>query len=199
MCGYNVSLTLNFQSFDGEYVRRLTEGDPQVSDHFTSYFGELLSLKLRMRVRSPQLVEDIKQETLLRVLETLRRKGGIEHPERFGAFVNAVSNNVMLELLRGERRHDQLNEGVEPQDRSIDLDAPLVTGERKRHVADVLAELPEKDRALLRMVFLEEKDRSEICREFHVDNEYLRVLLHRAKWRFRLLYSKRVNEGYSGG
>ena len=199
MCGYNVSLTLDFQSFDSEYVRRLTEGDSQVSDHFTAYFGKLLSLKLRMRVRSPQLAEDIRQETLLRVLETLRRKGGIEHPERFGAFVNAVSNNVMLELLRGERRHDQLNEGAEPQDRSIDLDAPLVTGERKRHVAEVLAELPEKDRALLRMIFLEEKDRTEVCREFQVDGEYLRVLLHRAKWRFRNKYSQRVNKGYPGG
>lgn len=190
---------MNFQSFNGEYVRRLTEGDPQVSEHFTSYFGELLSLKLRVRVRSPQLAEDIKQETLLRVLQTLRNKGGIEHPERFGAFVNAVSNNVMLELLRGERRHDQLDEGADPPDRSVDLDAPLVTGERKRHVAEVLAELPEKDRTLLRMVFLEEKDRADICREFKVDGEYLRVLLHRAKWRFRNLYSKRVSEGYPGG
>jgi RNA polymerase sigma-70 factor (ECF subfamily) len=190
---------LNFQSFDREYVRRLTEGDPEVSEHFTSYFGELLSLKLRVRVRSPELAEDIKQETLLRVLQTLRNKGGIEHPERFGAFVNAVSNNVMLELLRGERRHDQLAEGADPQDRSVDLDAPLVTSERKQQVAEVLAELPDKDRALLRMVFLEEKDRAEICRAFQVDGEYLRVLLHRAKWRFRNVYSKRVNEGYPRG
>jgi len=191
--GYNVSLTLNFHSFDGEYVRRLTEGDPLVSDHFSAYFGELLSLKLRVRVRSPQLAEDIKQETLLRVLQTLRQKGGVEHPERFGAFVNAVSNNVLLEMLRGARRHDQIDEGAEPQDRSVDLDAALVTRERKTQVHAILAELPEKDRELLRMVFLEEQDRTEVCRRFQVDGEYLRVLLHRAKWRFRNLYSKRLS------
>jgi RNA polymerase sigma-70 factor (ECF subfamily) len=191
--GYNVSLTLNFHSFDGEYVRRLTEGDPLVSDHFSAYFGELLSLKLRVRVRSPQLAEDIKQETLLRVLQTLRQKGGVEHPERFGAFVNAVSNNVLLEMLRGARRHDQIDEDAEPQDRSVDLDAALVTRERKTQVHAILAELPEKDRELLRMVFLEEQDRTEVCRRFQVDGEYLRVLLHRAKWRFRNLYSKRLS------
>jgi RNA polymerase sigma-70 factor (ECF subfamily) len=52
-------------------------------------------------------------------------------------------------------------------------------------VRKVLADLPEKDRALLRMVFLEEGDRSAISRHFQVDNDYLRVLLHRAKERFR--------------
>lgn len=35
------------------------------------------------------------------------------------------------------------------------------------------------------MVFLEEGDRSAISRHFQVDNDYLRVLLHRAKERFR--------------
>jgi len=139
------------------------------------------------------LAEDIKQETLLRVLQTLRQKGGVEHPERFGAFVNAVSNNVLLEMLRGARRHDQIDEDAEPQDRSVDLDAALVTRERKTQVHAILAELPEKDRELLRMVFLEEQDRTEVCRRFQVDGEYLRVLLHRAKWRFRNLYSKRLS------
>ncbi len=189
---YNENLRLNFHSFDDQYVRRLTEGDPLIADHFTAYFGELLTLKLRMRVRSPQVIEDIKQETLLRVLQTLRNKGGVEHPERFGAFVNAVANNVMLEMLRAEQRHDPMEEGADPPDLSVDLDAPLVTRERKRDVDSVLSELPEKDRLLLRMVFLEEADRQEVCRRFQVDGEYLRVLLHRAKWRFRNLYAKRI-------
>jgi RNA polymerase sigma-70 factor, ECF subfamily len=34
-------------------------------------------------------------------------------------------------------------------------------------------------------VFLEEGERSEICERLKVDGDYLRVLLHRAKERFR--------------
>ena len=45
------------------------------------------------------MIEDIRQETFLRVLVTLRRKHGLEHPERLGAFVNSVCNNVFLEYL----------------------------------------------------------------------------------------------------
>jgi len=180
---------LTFYSFDDEYVRRLTNGDPEVEKHFSTYFGDLLSLKLRVRLRSRQLMEDVRQETLLRVLQTLRRKGGVEHPERFGAFVNAVCNNVMMEMCRSQSRQDQMGEhDSEMLDRSIDLDAPLVTSELKAQVHQALAELPEKDRNLLRAIFLEERDKSEICRLYHVDGDYLRVLLHRAKTRFRKAY-----------
>ncbi len=45
--------------------------------------------------------------------------------------------------------------------------------------------LPEKDRELLRWLFFDERDKDAICRELNIDRGYLRVLLHRAKARFR--------------
>jgi RNA polymerase sigma-70 factor (ECF subfamily) len=181
---------LIFTSFDREYIRRLTEGDPLISDHFCAYFGELIGLKLRARLRSADLLEDIKQETLLRVLKALRHGAGVEYPERFGAYVSAVCNNVMMEFLRNQGRHETLDGTAGPQDHSIDLDAPLISAERKRRVEIVLAELPEKDREILRMLFLEEQPREVVCRRFRVDAEYLRVLVHRAKGRFRNVFAK---------
>jgi hypothetical protein len=68
-----------FHSFDQDYLRRLASGDAVVEHHFSFYFGDLLLLKLRTRIRSPQLIEDIRQETLLRVLRIVR-KAGVEHP-----------------------------------------------------------------------------------------------------------------------
>ena len=46
------------------------------------------------------------------------------------------------------------------------------------------------DDAQFRALFLEEKEKEEICREFHVERDYLRVLLYRAKEKFRGLYEK---------
>jgi len=125
----------------------------------------------------------------MRVLLILRTRGGVEHPERFGAFVNAVSNNVMMELRRAELRHDPMDEDQEePLDTTVDLDAPLVDIETKRLVTRVMDELPEIDRSILQAVYLEEMDKAEICRRHKVNANYLRVLLHRAKCRFRLVY-----------
>ena len=181
-----------FHSFDEDYLRRLAQGDAVVENHFTTYFGELLSLKLRVRIRSPQLIEDIRQETLLRVLQILRNKGGVDHPERFGAFVSGVCNNVLMEMVRADLRHDRLESAVDPVDETVNLDAPLVTRQRQQQVENVLQELPEKDRELLRMFFLEERDKGEICKRFQVSEDYLRVLLYRAKSRFRTTYFKSV-------
>jgi RNA polymerase sigma factor (sigma-70 family) len=182
---------LDFHVFDFEYVERLKSGDSATENHFAAYFGELLSMKLRARLRSRQLAEDVQQETLMRVLQILRYKGGVEHPERFGAFVNAVCNNVLHEFTRSEGRHDAMDEHVrEPLDPSVNLDASLIDEDRKRLIGQALANLPRKDRELLREVYLEERDKSEICRRHHIDNDYLRVLVHRAKARFRKAYPK---------
>jgi RNA polymerase sigma-70 factor, ECF subfamily len=177
-----------FHSFDKDYLRRLANGDAVVEYHFSCYFGDLLSLKLRSRIRSSQLIEDIRQETLLRVLQIVR-KAGVEHPERFGAFVNGVCGNVMMELVRGETRHGGLASEVEPADDRVDLEAALVNQQRRRQVNRILEELPERDRELLRMFFLEERDKGEICKHFRVRENYMRVLLHRAKLRFRSMHS----------
>lgn len=179
-----------FHSFDQDYLGRLASGDAVVEHHFSSYFGDLLLLKLRARIRSSQLIEDIRQETLLRVLRIVR-KAGVEYPERFGAFVCGVCSNVMKEFLRWEMRHAGSASEFEPADDRVDLEALLVNQQRRQQVDRILEELPEKDRELLRMFFLEECDKSEICKRLKVREGYLRVLLHRAKLRFRSMHCKR--------
>ena len=171
------------QNFDLAYVLRLRQGDADTQRHFFAYFGDLLRIKLRSKLRAPQLVEEARQETFLRVLITLRERG-IDHPERLGAFVNAVCNNVVLEVYRAESRAAPFPENFNPADGQVDTESALVTAERRQMVRDLLEELPGKDRELLRQVFLEETDKDEICRRFGVDRAYLRVLLHRARQRF---------------
>jgi hypothetical protein len=58
--------------------------------------------------------------------------------------------------------------------------------ERKAMMRRLLKELPEKDGRLLQRVFIDEEDIDTVCREFHVDRGYLRMLLFRARQRFRI-------------
>lgn len=173
--------------FNADYVRRLADCDEQTERHFTAYFGDLLKIKLRCRLRSHQAMDDVRQETFLRVFRNLRKDpASIRNPEHLGAYVNAVCNNVLLELFRSEGRFRDWDAVVtEPADDRVDTAADYVTAERKRQVAALLEELPKKDRELLKQVFLEEKDKDEVCREYQVDRNYLRVLLHRARARFK--------------
>ena len=177
---------MDLHAFDKPYVDRLRDGEPSTERHFVAYFGEILGIMLRARYLSPERVEDVRQETLTRVIATIRRDGGIRQPERFGAFVNATCKNVLRENNRDWRKTLGLErDGVQIPDKIVDLERALITEDTRKKVREILNELSQRDRQLLRAIFLEEKDKDEICREFGVDREYLRVLLHRAKGRFR--------------
>jgi RNA polymerase sigma-70 factor (ECF subfamily) len=183
---------VEFHIFDADYVRRLAEGDPDTESHFSTYFERFIFLKLRSRRVAPEMIEDVRQETLLRVLKALRQGAGVTHPERFGSFVNSVSNNVLLELNQKNSKHAPMDDDTpEPFDNRVDLDAAIITEERKRMVAAVLDDLSVKDREILRLVFFEDIERTAICNRLNVDLDYLRVLLHRAKAKFQAAYVRK--------
>ncbi len=189
-----VGRSLERKVFDQDYVNRLTEGDPETESHFTQYFGGLLLMKLRGRLRSPQLVEDARQETFLRVLNVLRNKGGVQHPERLGAFVNSVCENVLSETFRAGSRFQQVPENaVEPADESANAESYCLSEERKTIIRKVMISLSKPDQQILRKVFLEEQDKDEICQEMGIDRDYLRVRVHRALARFRNSLQKQTN------
>ncbi len=184
-------LQLQRYEFDQGYIDRLLAADPETEQHFARYFGDLLSMKLRSRLRSPALVEDARQETFRRVLTTLKQKGGLASAESLGAFVNGVCNNVLFELYRAGSRVQPLPENHdEPDIRPASAEAGLMADEERGRVQRALAQLNDKDKNLLRWLFFEERDKDEICRELNVDRNYLRVLVHRAKAQFRTVFEE---------
>jgi len=185
-------IALQFQTFDGEFVQRLKDGDYAAGERFAAYFGNVLQLKLRVRFRLPDLIEDALQTTLLRVLQIVREGDGVRDPEKFGAFVNTVCEHVIQEHYRAELRYGSWEEyNEDPIDASIDLDADLVNDDRKEVIEEVLNALPAREQRILRAVFLEEIEKAIICKQYRISADYLRVLQHRAKSRFRAICEDR--------
>jgi len=177
--------------FDKEYLDRLRDGDRSTEQHFVAYFEQLLRIKLRARLLPPDTVNELSQETFTRVIAALRSQNSIRQPERFGSFVNSVCNNVLMEFYRSISRAQPLEPyHLEKTDKVLDIEDAVVSQEEQAEVLRILKSLPKRDRRLLRAIFLEEKDKDEVCVIFHVDREYLRVLIHRAKDRFRAVYVK---------
>ena len=182
---------MEFFTFDKAYVERLREGDPPTEHHFVAYFEQLLRIKLRARMLPSDKVEDLRQETFIRVIAAVRREGGVRQPERFGAFVNSICNNVLLEHYRSSAKNQPMEDShMEIPDKVLDLEGMLVTKQSSEQVRKILDGMPRRDRDLLRAIFLEEKEKDVVCKEFGVDRDYLRVLLHRAKDKFKALYEK---------
>ena len=192
---------MQFENFDNSYLQRLRAGDFRTQEHFVKYFSELMQLKLRSRLSSAQAIEDVRQETFVRVFSALNSEGGIRQPERLGAFVNSICNNVLMEQYRSSSRDLPLEdeEKEDPPDRSIAVLDIVIMKEQQDTVREILEKLPEKDRRILTAIFIEEEDKDKVCQDFNVSRDYLRVLLHRAKQEFKSIYLKSLQAGAGAG
>jgi len=177
---------LELFAFDEAYVGRLREGDPSTEGHFVEYFSKLIQIKLRARFLTAEVVDDLKQETFVRVIRSLRSEGGIREANRLGPFVNSVCNNVLLEYYRSGLKNVPLDANhLELPDKVLNLENLAILQETQQAVQNLLLQLPDRDQAILRAIFLDELSKDEVCKKFGVGRDYLRVLLHRAKEKFR--------------
>jgi RNA polymerase sigma-70 factor, ECF subfamily len=130
-------------------------------------------------------VDDIVQETLARFL-VATREDKILNPAAVGAFINGICRNVISEYRRRNMRDEPMPEVVpEPPSKSIP-DGDLF--ELRDAIARGLEQLSERDRRVLRGFYLEEKSKDDILKQTGMSDENFRVVLCRAKERFRAIY-----------
>jgi RNA polymerase sigma-70 factor, ECF subfamily len=173
--------TVDLYTFDAAYLARLRARHPETLAHFGAYFTRLLTIKLRSAGLPKSSGDDIRQETLLRVLKAVQADK-VEEPEKLGPYVFSVCKNVTQEWWRDERtnRDGDGEETFDFPDPAIGPEEAVRTEEMRKTVAWILEQVSKKDRKILIAVFIEEREKDDICREFNVSREYLRVLVHRA-------------------
>jgi RNA polymerase sigma-70 factor (ECF subfamily) len=167
--------------FDAEYVLRLRNGDPVTETHFIGYFRQLLRIKLRARYLATDVIDDLQQETFIRVFRALRSEHGIRQPERIGAYVNSVCNNVLQEHYRAQGRNLSTEDAdPDPPDKILNLEKLAIDQEMNERAREAVKSLSPRERDLIRKVFFQEMEKDEVCAQLGVSRDYLRVLLHRA-------------------
>lgn len=179
---------MDFFTFDDDYLTRLRNGDRWTVEHFVHYFNAILLIKLRWRLGSMNDINDVRQEVFARLFHSIR-SGAIRDGSRLGAFVNSVCNNVLRERFRRNQRTEQLPDDYPDVEDETDIEQLFATKESVAQVRRAIEQLPRKDADLLRAI-IDERDKDDLCRELDVDRGYLRVLVHRAKEKFRSEYMK---------
>jgi RNA polymerase sigma factor (sigma-70 family) len=113
-----------------------------------------------------------------------------------GAFLNGICRNVISEYRRRVFRDQPMPETVpEPAARGLQ-DTDLF--EIRDAIASGMEQLSPRDRRILRAYYLEETSKEEILRATWMTDDNFRVVLCRAKERFRNIYLKQTrNNGAS--
>ena len=148
--------------------------------------------KLRYKVRThvglgSNDVEDLVQETIFRFLRAMDT-GRLRNPDMAGAFLYGICKNVIFEYHKNARREEPLEEN-HPEPRNPGL-TDVEKMELRESTKAVMRELPPRDRSLLCACYLEEKEREDVLAVTGMNAAQLRVVLCRARKRFRDLYTQ---------
>jgi RNA polymerase sigma-70 factor (ECF subfamily) len=156
----------------------------EIAVELSGRFWKRLCIFAARRLRDRHAAEDVAQETLRRALEALREQR-IENMAALPAFIFQIARNICLHYGRSARREEgallrfrggmQISSGEE-----ADPLVALVDQARSDEVRLALDRLPEDDRELLRMLYVDGLKGSDIARRLGVDPGTLRVRKHRA-------------------
>ncbi|HVV44303.1 MAG TPA: hypothetical protein VHC72_03835, partial [Bryobacteraceae bacterium] len=94
--------------------------------------------------------------------------------------------NVILEYRRRVRREPLADPDIPVKDTGVRPEAEVF--EMRQAIDQGLAELAERDQRILRSLYLEGREKEDICREWGMTDAQFRVVLFRAKERFRRAY-----------
>ena len=168
----------------------------QIDDEMLDKFRGKLRIKVRYHVGGvcPD-VEDLVQETLVRFLRFAEDK--IRSPGNLGAFLNGVCNNVILEYRRRLWREEPYELEFHEDRHGAGPEAELL--EIREAIDAGLAQLSQRDHAILRSFYLEDRRREEICQALGTTDAQFRVALFRAKERFRKIYREGLKPRAAGG
>src|SRR5580698_4419137 len=160
-----------------------------------------LRLKLRYKVlyhlgHGCADVDDLVQESLARFFRAEQRQL-IRNPDELGAFLNGVCRNVILEYRRRIRREPPMDPDTPIVDAGSRPEAEIF--EMRDAIDNGLQELAERDRAILRSLYLEGREKEEICKEWGMSDAQFRVVLFRAKERFRRVYNTELKRNGAVG
>jgi RNA polymerase sigma-70 factor (ECF subfamily) len=175
-------------------VRRVEAGDTTAEAQLVARYSRGIHYLLRHLGASPELAEDLHQETFRIVLERLRRRG-VAEPAGLVGFLRGTARNLVL----GERRKAvrRRTEGLDPLELSATEDpAPsqlqsVLHAEQAAQVRRLIGELEtDRDRQILLRFYVGEEDKGRICADLGLDNLHFNRVLFRARQRFKQLFER---------
>lgn len=154
--------------------------EAELADRFT----ERLRLFAARRLGDASAAEDVAQETLRRVVESLRANR-IENLAALPGFVFQTARNICMHWTRSMNREQHALSRFESQSSGATAEGSdalnaIITEERRTRVRAALSHLKDDDHKLLSMLYYEGLDSEVVAKRLDVALPALRVRKHRA-------------------
>jgi RNA polymerase sigma-70 factor (ECF subfamily) len=142
---------------------------------------------------SPELADDLHQETFRIALERLRRRE-LDDPAGLGGFLRGIARNLATAEYRKTARRrtegdpDGLERAVNPAPGQLQ---DVLLDEEANIVRRLISELPtDRDQQLLMRFYVAEEEKESICSDLGLDSLHFNRVLFRARSRFKELLER---------
>jgi RNA polymerase sigma-70 factor (ECF subfamily) len=167
---------------DIDLVARIQAGDSGAETVLFERYGARLYYLALSRSGSPQDAEDLRSETMLRVLSAIRNRQ-LREPAALASFILRTLDNVAREAIR--RESQALRIASDPR---ANIERHFLDNSVKEAIEWTIARLKPRERDVLRMYYYEELPKEEIARRIGIAEERVRLLKSRALQSFRERY-----------
>lgn len=133
-------------------------------------------------LRSAAAADDVRSETMLRVIRALR-DGALRNPAALPGFVLGIARNVIREQQRSANRYDELESAGQAES-----PAPAVDGAERQALRMALERLDPREREIIRYAFYDDLSRDEISERMGIMPDRVRLVKSRALKSFREFY-----------
>lgn len=177
-----------------DLARRIAAGETAAEAELVQRYSRGLLYLLRRLGASPDLADDLHQETFRIVLERLRGKG-IDDPAGLAAFLRATARNLLIAERRKTAR--RRTEADDEELARTEYPAPsqlsaVLLDEEAETVRRLISELPtDRDRQILLRFYVAEEEKETICADLGLDSLHFNRVLFRARQRFKEIFRQR--------
>lgn len=159
-------MSTNFTN-DAQLVSNYISGDEMalsilINKHQTRLFGFIFS-----KIQDRDAANDIFQDTFIKVIRTLKR-GNYNEQGKFLPWVMRISHNLIIDYFRKNNRMPKFKSKNDfdifsvISDDSLNIENKIVDAQIEDHVRILLDELPEEQKAVIKMRIYQEMSFKEI-------------------------------------
>lgn len=166
-------------------VEGIGAGDAEAIARLHQLYSERIFFLALRELRSRPDAEDVRNETVLRVIQAIRA-GRLETPAALPGFVIGIARNVIREVLRKGGRTESMEDRDFPAREAAHEVEPGV----KRAIEYVIGRLKPRERDFLRLYYYEELSKEQISSRLGIHEDRVRLVKSRALKSFREVYQR---------
>jgi RNA polymerase sigma factor (sigma-70 family) len=176
---------------DGTLANEIQRGESSAEAALYEKYSARLYYLALSELRSREDAEDVRAETFMRVIQSIRG-GQLRSPDSLASFIVGTARNVIREGVRQRRKTNQITQLDAERTGAREPDPFFLDPHVKRAIEQVINRLKPRERAFLRMYYYEELPQEEIARCLDLKQERLRLVKSRALKHFREVYLRLI-------